>query len=384
MSRMIDLPYELILIILNYLPSRELWQNVRLTCRFFATIIADQSYWRRKLWKKFEVELPSCHLYGSVSSLSYCCARTEEETKRWKNGKLGRLICAVGHDGTVDAVAMMKSSAHKRLCVSGARDRALIIWDVDTITDGVRGENWKLYEFSEAHQGWIWSVCKADTDMFYSCAWDRYVKQWRIVDGHLNALCDVQMGSAVLCVISDGTTVVCSTFGRRVVVMDARNSLQKITDMLYHRSAVFDLVQMTDSNYLYSCGEDRRLACVDKRMWEVVNDLELGAYAQTMSLRQGQLLCGTTDGKMLTINPSDLTITNEVFVGSGGLRQVRLNIGSQMCITKDRLFKVFTPGLRPRLFAESEVFDAEPSRFDYYDDDLVIACGDGSVFFCAT
>lgn len=52
------------------------------------------------------------------------------------------------------------------------------------------------------------------------------------------------MGSAVLCVINDGKTAVCSTFGRRVVVMDARNSLQKITDMLYHRSAVFDLVQM--------------------------------------------------------------------------------------------------------------------------------------------
>ncbi|VDM19135.1 unnamed protein product [Wuchereria bancrofti] len=383
MSGMIDLPCELILIILNYLPSRDLWQNVRLTCRFFATIIADQSYWRRKLQRKFKIELPSYQLDGSVSSLSHCCARTEEETERWKDGKLGRLICAIGHDGTVDAMAMMKSSAHKRLCISGARDRALIIWDVDTITDGVRSENWKLYEFSEAHQGWIWSVCRADTDMFYSCAWDRYVKQWRIVDGHLNALCDVQMSSAVLCIINDGTTAVCSTFGRRVVVMDARNSLQKITDMLYHRSAVFDLVQMPGSNYLYSCGEDRRLACVDKRMWEVVNDLELGAYSQTMSLRQGQLLCGTNDGKMLSINPNDLTVISEVFVGKGGLRQVKLNTGSQMCITKDRLFKVFTPGLSPRLFAESEMFDAEPSRFDYYDDDLAIACGDGSIFFYA-
>lgn len=50
------------------------------------------------------------------------------------NYRLGRLICAVGHDGTVDAVSLMNSSAHKRLCISGARDRSLIIWDVDTIT----------------------------------------------------------------------------------------------------------------------------------------------------------------------------------------------------------------------------------------------------------
>lgn len=55
----------------------------------------------------------------------------------------------------------------------------------------------------------------------------------------------------------------------------------------------------------------------------------------------------------------------EVFVGKGGLRQVKLNTGSQMCITKDRLFKVFTPGLSPSLFAESEMFDAEPSRVDF-------------------
>ncbi|OZC11986.1 hypothetical protein X798_01167 [Onchocerca flexuosa] len=384
MSRMVDLPCELILIILNYLPSRDLWQNVRLTCRFFATIIADENYWKRKLQKNLEVELPSGQLYGSVSSLSHCCARTEEETERWKNGKLGQLICAVGHDGTVDAVTLMKSSACKRLCISGARDRALIIWDLDAIANEMGSENWKLYEFSEAHQGWIWSVCRADMDMFYTCAWDRYVKQWQIVNGHVDQLCDVQMASAVLCVINDGTTAVCSTFGRKVVVMDARNSLQKITDMLYHRSAVFDLVQMPDSNYLYSCGEDRRLACVDKRMWEVVNDLELEAYAQTMSLRQGQLLCGTTDGKMLFIDPSDLKIINEIFIGSGGLRQVRLNIGSQMCITKDRFFKVFTPGLHPKLFAESEEFDVEPSRFDYYDNDLVVACGDGSIFFHTT
>lgn len=49
MLKMVDLPYEVILIILNHLPSRDLWQNIRLTCRFFATIIADQSFWRRKL-----------------------------------------------------------------------------------------------------------------------------------------------------------------------------------------------------------------------------------------------------------------------------------------------------------------------------------------------
>lgn len=48
-------------------------------------------------------------------------------------------------------------------------------------------------------------------------------------------------------------------------------------------------------------------------MWEVVNYLELEAYAQTMSIRQGQLLCGTTDGKMLSINPIDLTITSVCF-----------------------------------------------------------------------
>lgn len=49
MPGIIDLPCELILIIFNYMSSRDLWQNVRLTCRFLAIIIADHRYWKGKL-----------------------------------------------------------------------------------------------------------------------------------------------------------------------------------------------------------------------------------------------------------------------------------------------------------------------------------------------
>ncbi|VDN03876.1 unnamed protein product [Thelazia callipaeda] len=296
--------------------------------------------------------------------------------------KLEEPVSASGHDATVDTVGLMKSSAHKRLCISGARDRALVLWDTDAVARKMDKEIWRLCHVPEAHQGWIWNLCKGDNDIFYSCAWDRYVKQWQIGNGCINRICDVQMASAALCVVNDGAVTICSTFGRRVIALDARNSLQKIADMLYHRSAVFHLVQDSGSNYLYSCGEDRRIVCVDKRMWKVINELQLKAYAQTISLRQGQLLCGNVKGQLLSVDPTSLKILNEVSIENNGpIRQVRLNAGTQMCISKYRVFKVFTPGLRPKLLAESPKFDIDLTRFDYYDGTLAVACSNGCVMF---
>lgn len=73
MPRMIDLPCEVILIILNYLPSRDLWQNVRLTCRFFAAIIADQSYWKRKLQVGFILKKPMVLMKYSLYRVLCSC-----------------------------------------------------------------------------------------------------------------------------------------------------------------------------------------------------------------------------------------------------------------------------------------------------------------------
>ncbi|VDM46689.1 unnamed protein product [Toxocara canis] len=196
-------------------------------------------------------------------------------------------------------------------------------------------------------------------------------------------MCAVELSAAVLCVVDDGTVVICSSFDRKISALDARDSLHKVAELEFHRSAVFDLAQTLHSPYLYSCSEDRRVVCTDKRMWKAVTELELTAYAQSLSVCSGQLLCGTVGGKIMLLNPNDLSVVNELTVTTSchAVRQVKLNLGSQMCLMRNMQFKILTPGRRPTLFAQFDELDAEPSRFDYYNGDLAVTCGDGSVLF---
>ncbi|VDN19170.1 unnamed protein product [Gongylonema pulchrum] len=219
----------------------------------------------------------------------------------------------------------MQSSSHKRLCISGARDRALVVWDIDVMENEAVEEKWKVYEVLDSHQ---------------------------LVNEH-------EVNAAALCVINDEQTAICAcaSFDGLVTVLDPRNSLQKITQMSYHRSAVYDLAQLPGSNYLYSSGADGRIVRVDKRMWKTVSEMQLRtSYSRSLSVLEGQLSCGTADGKILSLDPESLEILNEM------IRQIRLNMGSQMCITKNRRLMVFTPGLRPKLLYTLDRFDAEPSR----------------------
>ncbi len=44
------------------------------------------------------------------------------------------------------------------------------------------------------------------------------------------------------------------------------------------------------------------------------------------------------------------------------IRQVKHNLGSLICISKDRKLRIFTPGCRLECLAESKSFNAEPGR----------------------
>ncbi|VDN44950.1 unnamed protein product [Gongylonema pulchrum] len=129
-----------------------------------------------------------------------------------------------------------------------------------------------------------------------------------------------EVNAAALCVINDEQTAICAcaSFDGLVTVLDPRNSLQKITQMSYHRSAVYDLAQLVTlffvvpgSNYLYSSGADGRIVRVDKRMWKTVSEMQLRtSYSRSLSLLEGQLSCGTADGKILSLDPESLEILN--------------------------------------------------------------------------
>ncbi|VDN23833.1 unnamed protein product [Gongylonema pulchrum] len=307
MGELLDLPNEVILIIFSFIPSRDLWQNVRATCRHLSRLLADQKYWKfklqlaRRLGKRqrvHSVHLSEYDLTASASFLSFNCAKVEEERERWSDNSLHRFVITTGHDGSVDAVALMQSSSHKRLCISGARDRALVVWDIDVMENEAVEEKWKVYEVLDSHQGWIWSLCKADNDTFFSSGWDRFVKQWRIVDDHVK--------------VSTYHSVSCITLMRilQIYMYEAKKYKEGFKTFFFGSWLILNFAN-PGSNYLYSSGADGRIVRVDKRMWKTVSEMQLRtSYSRSLSLLEGQLSCGTADGKILSLDPESLEILN--------------------------------------------------------------------------
>uniref|UniRef100_A0A915ATU4 F-box domain-containing protein n=1 Tax=Parascaris univalens TaxID=6257 RepID=A0A915ATU4_PARUN len=324
MLHFMDLPTEMIVHIFEHVPSRDLWYSVRPVCRLFACIVGDTKMWHLKI-RNYDVTLPTCQTEEENFHWAHCCCELERERNRWTNESLKRRVSVTGHLATVDAVRLMETPSHRKVCITGSRDRSLVVWDVNKIT------------------GWIWSVCKSGTNDFYSCGWDRFVKQWRISNTGVEPVCSAELTAAVLCVVSDESMVISSSFDHKICAMDARYRLQKMIELEFHNSAVFDLAQEAGSPYLYSCSQDRRVVCVDKRMWRMLCDLQLGAYAQSLSLCSGQLLCGTVGGKVVLLNPKNLSIVNELKVAAfcHAIRQVKLNLGSAMCLMRNPSFKIF-------------------------------------------
>ncbi|VDK46926.1 unnamed protein product [Anisakis simplex] len=289
MGKLNELPNELLLEVFEYISCKDLLLNVRLVCSKFASIIYASKLWNLKL-KRLNISLPRCQTVEENFDVARCCSAIENERNRWADDRLGKYVSITGHDATVDAIRFVNTSAHRRLCITGARDRSLILWDVDKIAMGDDSENWNIGMITGAHQ--------------------------------------------------------------------------------------------PNSPYLYSCSADRTVVCADKRMWKSVHDLQLSAYAQSISYCDGQLLCGTTDGNLILIDPNDLTILSKMEVANiSHIHQVKLNKGSQMCLMRTPHFNIFTPGLKPSLMARSGTLDAEPARFDYFGGDLAITCGGGSVLF---
>lgn len=62
-----------------------------------------------------------------------------------------------------------------------------------------------------------------------------------------------------------------------------------------------------NSPYIYSCGEDCRVLCIDRRAWKAVKTLNLPAFSKTLSLSDSNLLCGTANGKIIMLNTNDFS-----------------------------------------------------------------------------
>lgn len=69
------------------------------------------------------------------------------------------------------------------VCVSGGRDRSIVVWDLSELVRGTGAESPDYkppYTVKDgAHLGWIWDFASIE-DRLYSCSWDTYITRWSL------------------------------------------------------------------------------------------------------------------------------------------------------------------------------------------------------------
>ncbi|KAK6738878.1 hypothetical protein RB195_020772 [Necator americanus] len=386
-NMLLQLPNELLLLIFTHVRGRHLINNVRLVCKKFHSLLANQQWWLSRIHKMpHNIRLSESEMKDTSFDAARSFVAIEEETQRWGKWIPSKNLIATGHIATVDALRLFANrGSSRRFCLSGGRDRAIKLWSIDDLqaSQSTSAPTKPCVDIQNAHEGWIWCLDQSNRipDQFLSCSWDCTVKLWQITPTSVEPLESTKLGSAGMCLgnTPDGLAA-CSTFGKKVFVIDTKNGLAPVLNYAHHKGAVLTLA-MKD-NFVYSCGEDRRIVMVDIRnsskpafgLW--AND-----YVRSVCFRNNQLICGTNLGMIAVLNPDNLSVCSRLQV-STGVRQVIHSGGAVLEISRDRSFKAFTIGVRPSVLAELN-FECDPCRFDYRNGDLVVGAGDGSILLWA-
>lgn len=381
-----DLPPELLLLIFSNVRPKHLMTAVRKVCRLFYRLISNEKWWLCRIQHShLDIRLPAAEIEDErfTPSRSYDAMLVEGD--RWNNWVYENRSVAEGarsHYATVDGVRLFKGSDGRRFCLTGGRDRAIKLWDLDSVQSTSDKSHWLSLDKDKAHTGWIWAFDFPSDDTVLSCSWDGSIKMWQLGDGRMEQLSSAMIGSgAATAVLSYRSAAICSTFRSKVCLMDLNDNMKVVSSHMHHKGPVFSIAQ--NGNLIYSYGEDRKVICVDKRkLSEAVTWTKLDHYATNMSLATGLIHCATNKGTILALRADNLRPSHQFDVVVGEpVRQVIKTYGSVMALTKQSGLKVYSLGVQPRELACSGKFDCEPCRFDYLDGDLAVGCGDGSVIF---
>ncbi|CAA88747.1 F-box/WD repeat-containing protein mec-15 [Caenorhabditis elegans] len=390
-TELISLPSELLCHLFTYLPQRQLITEIPLVCRRFNTILNDDKFWSRRIRTEQKVRLPDCELKHPEYEPKKSFYAMHRQRDRWRAWETQTVITAPGHSATVDSVMLFENN-NKQFCLSGSRDRTIRLWSIENARNGEDTEQnpWTVAKDDTAHSGWIWNMAQESTSTnFYTTSWDSTVKSWHITDnGALQNLNSVNVGSAAQCISCSGNEneVVCTTFAKRVAVIDSR-TFQVVADHKLHKRAVIALAVQGDK--IFTSGEDRLMMMVDRRNFSkpVLFEYSPTAYKSCLSLQCNQLLTSTSDGKVKLYDANNFNVLQTYSVGSY-TRQSFLEHGAHLIMARslkrNYTFSIYSPGTRSQQWCASHELAAEPAKFDYSPSSrtLAIGNGDSSILFC--
>ncbi|XP_067319842.1 F-box/WD repeat-containing protein 9 isoform X2 [Anolis sagrei] len=317
-SRLLSLPLELILKICSYLQARFVLGVLPLVCKTLRDIVQDDITWRIRLLKK----IGSCYPVVKDGDFNWptACIELEEHLQKWaENGRdIDYFSLTEGHFASVDSVLLIQGG---ELCVSGSRDRNVVLWDLRQLGKAHEKVLVKTLgtERNSTHKGWVWSLA-AREDRVCSGSWDSTVKLWDMA-AEGKQFDEISATAAVLCLAYLPDILVTGTYDKKVSVYDPRAAQALVKRRKLHSSAVLSLA--ADEHFILSGSEDRTLVCFDRRTNSVLQRLPLDTYLLSMSYHGNQLWAGDNHGLVYVFENK----------GGGFQRIQHFNVGHHSQIT---------------------------------------------------
>ncbi|PSN30204.1 hypothetical protein C0J52_21036 [Blattella germanica] len=378
-----NIPVELFLHICSYLDARFITHSLSLVCKRLHEILSDESIWKSRITLRWGSMYPPLPVESDEFNWRQACVCIEDQYEMWhrKEMTMRPILRKDIHYASVDAIHLMKNGM---LCISGSRDRSILVWD---LSNALEGSNEVPCQISaDAHKGWIWKLASCG-DTMYSCSWDTTIRSWD-VGPSLQPVSMFQCKTSVLSLVCNSNLVAAGTFTRVVKLFDTRVGENQVNSYTAHRRSVLALAMSGD--LIVSASEDQTVAVWDQRAGKVLKQMKLyedgeqRTFPMCLSFNDNLLYVGDTKGQLLLLNPThgQFNIVKVFEVGhTSKVTCVQHGMGSIITSSTDGTVRISTPTQEPQTIAIITSQGGEVTSFDYKNNVLAIGGTDSAVEF---